>query len=138
MLTRRKKLFIDEYIISLNATESAKKAGYSERTAYSQGSRLLKNVEVKTEIDRIMNASAKENKITKDNALKKLWDIVNDSNSKEADRIRAIEVISKLRKWTKEANINPMAIFQQIQAKETEKPDSILEVSKRFSTNNTE
>ena len=34
------------YIETANATESAKRAGYAEKTAYSQGQRMLKNVEV--------------------------------------------------------------------------------------------
>lgn len=32
-LTEKQKLFCDEYIISLNATQAAKKAGYSKKTA---------------------------------------------------------------------------------------------------------
>ena len=38
--------FANYYIETANATESAKRAGYSEKTAYSQGQRLLKNDEV--------------------------------------------------------------------------------------------
>ncbi len=45
-LTEQKKKFADYYIECGNATEAAKKAGYSEKTAYSQGQRLLKDVEV--------------------------------------------------------------------------------------------
>lgn len=45
-LTTRRKRFCDEYLISLNATQAAKAAGYSEKTAYSQGQRLLKKVEI--------------------------------------------------------------------------------------------
>ena len=42
----KQKHFADEYIISRNATQSAIKVGYSEKTAYSIGQRLLKNVEI--------------------------------------------------------------------------------------------
>ena len=42
----RNQIFVSEYIKSGNATESAKQSGYSEKTAYSQGQRLLKNVEI--------------------------------------------------------------------------------------------
>ena len=45
-LNERQRRFADEYIISRNATQSAMKAGYSEKTAYSIGQRLLKNVEI--------------------------------------------------------------------------------------------
>ncbi len=43
----QQKLFAKEYLIDLNATQAAIRAGYSKRTAYSQGQRLLKHVEVK-------------------------------------------------------------------------------------------
>lgn len=45
-MNERQKHFADEYIISKNATQSAIAAGYSEKTAYSIGQRLLKNVEI--------------------------------------------------------------------------------------------
>ena len=44
-ITPKQKKFADFYIKCGNATESAKRAGYSEKTAYSIGQRLLKNVE---------------------------------------------------------------------------------------------
>lgn len=50
-LNLKQKKFADEYLICSNATESAIKAGYSEKTAYSIGQRLLKKVEVKVYID---------------------------------------------------------------------------------------
>ena len=43
-MNERQKHFADEYIISKNATQSAIKVGYSEKTAYSIGQRLLKKV----------------------------------------------------------------------------------------------
>lgn len=43
--------FAEEWLKTMNATQSAIKAGYSERTAYSAGNRLLKKVEVKQYID---------------------------------------------------------------------------------------
>ena len=46
MLNPKQKRFADEYLIDLNATQAALRAGYAEKTAYSQGQRLLKNVEI--------------------------------------------------------------------------------------------
>jgi phage terminase small subunit len=45
-LTPKQARFVDEYLIDLNATQAAIRAGYSEKTAYSAGERLLRNVEV--------------------------------------------------------------------------------------------
>lgn len=55
-LNARQKRFCDEYLIDLNATQAAIRAGFSEKTAYSQGQRMLKNVEVKTYIDEQLEA----------------------------------------------------------------------------------
>ena len=54
--------FAEEWLKTTNATQSAIKAGYSERTAYSAGSRLLKKVDVKQYIDERL-AEMKENSI---------------------------------------------------------------------------
>jgi len=56
-ITNRQARFIAEYLVDFNATQAAIRAGYSEATAYSQGSRLLKNVEVSNAIrERVMSA----------------------------------------------------------------------------------
>ena len=50
-LTLRRQKFVSEYVETGNATEAARLAGYSPRTAYSQGSRLLTFVEVQQAIE---------------------------------------------------------------------------------------
>jgi phage terminase small subunit len=50
-VTPKQKRFCDEYLIDCNATQAAIRAGYSEKTAYSIGQRLLKDVEVSTYIE---------------------------------------------------------------------------------------
>ena len=50
-MTIKQQRFADEYLIDFNATQAAIRAGYAQKTAYSQGQRMLKNVEVKTYID---------------------------------------------------------------------------------------
>lgn len=50
-LTKKQKRFCDEYLIDLNATQAAIRAGYSAKTADQQGSRMLTNVKVKSYID---------------------------------------------------------------------------------------
>lgn len=47
--------FAQEYAKSLNVSQSAINAGYSEKTAASQGSRLLKNVKVITRVRELQN-----------------------------------------------------------------------------------
>ena len=58
-LTTKQKRFCQEYLIDLNATQAAIRAGYSEKSAYSVGQRILKNVEVKKyiveQVERLKN-----------------------------------------------------------------------------------
>ena len=51
-LTSKQKQFANEYLIDRNCTQAAIRAGYSPKTAYSQGQRLLKKVEVKALVDK--------------------------------------------------------------------------------------
>jgi phage terminase small subunit len=68
-LTVKNKLFAKEYIIDLNATNAAIRAGFSEKTAYSIGHDLLKKPEVYHEIGRLMAKREKRLESTADEAL---------------------------------------------------------------------
>ncbi len=57
-LTRKQRVFVDEYLKCWNASEAARRAGYTEATAGSQGNRLLKNAEISAEIDERVKASS--------------------------------------------------------------------------------
>lgn len=50
-LSQKQKDFADEYIISGNAVQAAKKAGYSKNYAKAQSHKLLENVGLKNYID---------------------------------------------------------------------------------------
>ena len=50
-LTRKQQVFIDEYLKCFNASEAARRAGYSEKTAYSIGQENLNKPELKAIID---------------------------------------------------------------------------------------
>ena len=60
-MNEKQKNFAQEYIKDKNATQAAIRAGYSEKTAYSIGQRLLKNVEVKNYINELLDEVRKEN-----------------------------------------------------------------------------
>ena len=68
----KQDLFVEEYLIDLNATQAAIRAGYSEKTAYSAGQRMLKNVEIKESIKKLEEAASERTSITKDMVIKEL------------------------------------------------------------------
>lgn len=62
--------FCQEYLIDLNGKQAATRAGYSEKTAAAQASRLLTNVNVQAEIECFMKKRAEKVELTADEVLK--------------------------------------------------------------------
>lgn len=71
-LTAKQARFKDEYLIDNNATQAAIRAGYSKKTAKSQGQRLLTNVDIKAAIKAGQKDIAKRNGLTIDDILDEL------------------------------------------------------------------
>lgn len=71
-LTAKQQLFIDEYLIDLNATQAAIRAGYSAKTADVQGSRMLANVKVQQAISERMAERSKRTGINQDRVVLEL------------------------------------------------------------------
>lgn len=61
---------MQEYLVDLNATAAAKRAGYNEKTAYSMGQRLLKNVEVQISIQEAQKSLRNRTEITQDMVIR--------------------------------------------------------------------
>ena len=49
-LTKKHQVFVAEYLACLDSAQAARKAGYSKRTAQSQGCQLLKHPKIAAEI----------------------------------------------------------------------------------------
>lgn len=71
-LTAKKRLFADEYLIDLNATQAAIRAGYSKRTASQIGEQLLRKLEVQEYLQERMKARSERTEITQDRVLQEL------------------------------------------------------------------
>ena len=71
-LTPKQRRFIDEYLIDLNATQAAIRAGYSEKTAYSIGLQTLKKLEIQAEIQKRRNRLQSKLEITQERVLQEL------------------------------------------------------------------
>lgn len=69
-LTPKQKRFVAEYLVDLNATAAAKRAGYSAKTACEQASRLLANVKVQTAVQEARQARQERTEITQDMVLR--------------------------------------------------------------------
>ena len=72
-LTEKQRRFVDEYLIDLNATAAAKRAGYSAKTAQEQGARLLSNVKVAAEIQKRKADRLERVEITQDLVVQEVY-----------------------------------------------------------------
>lgn len=90
-LTKKRRVFVEEYLRTWNASEAARRAGYAHPG--SQGHRLLKNVEIEAEIQRRLD----ELKMGADEVLIRLSkmaradisEFINDYGGIDWDRVRA-------------------------------------------------
>ena len=71
-LTLKQQRFVDEYLIDLNATQAAMRAGYSAKTANEQGARLLANVHISRAVSQAVAAQSERTGITADVILGEL------------------------------------------------------------------
>jgi len=75
-LTPKQQAFIAEYLVDLNASASAIRAGYSPKTAYSIGQNNLKKVEIQNAIGELMKSKQDSAIATADEVLKYLTSVV--------------------------------------------------------------
>lgn len=71
-LTDRQEMFCLEYIVDLNATKAAIRAGYSERSARQEASRLMTNDDISSRIQELMDERAKKVEVTSAHVLSEL------------------------------------------------------------------
>lgn len=76
-LTPKQERFCQEYLIDLNATQAAIRAGYSAKTANEQGARLLVNVSIQKYIQDLQEGIKKRNQISVDEIMQNLIEVKN-------------------------------------------------------------
>ena len=96
-MTPRQQRFVDEYLVDLNASQAAIRAGYSVRTAEQQGPRLLGNVEIATAVRSAQQARSERLQITQDDVLRGLRReaTLTGDGSSHAARVSAWGLIGK-------------------------------------------
>lgn len=75
-LNQRQQIFCDEYLISLNATEAAQKAGYKGKYVGQNADKLLKNTKIRSYIDKRMKSKTADLIASQDEVLSYLTDVL--------------------------------------------------------------
>ena len=121
-LTQKQQRFVDEYIISGNATQAAIKAGYSKRSAQQTGAENLLKPVIKAELDK-RNAEIQSKKTmdmkevmerlaamargeTTEETVTNKGEVF-ETATKNSDKLKALELIGKrYGAWTDKKEIN--------------------------------
>lgn len=106
-LKGKRKLFCEEYLKDNNATQAAIRAGYSKKTAGSQGQRLLKNVEIEEYVGLLKKDALERNKISVDELVGMLADM---STWEVSDLYNEYGKIKKLTDWPKGARMSLLTV----------------------------
>jgi len=96
-LTSKQELFCKEYLIDLNGTQAAIRAGYSEKTAYSIGHENLNKPEIQEYIQKISAERNLKVQITAENVLQDIMDTRNIAaqQDRHSERLKANELLGK-------------------------------------------
>lgn len=106
-LSDKQALFCKEYVIDLNATQAAIRAGYSAKTAGQMGDENLKKPQIQAEIQRLTADRSQRTEITADYVLQKIQNIIEATSAENEDSynpqaaLKGCELLGKhLRMWT--------------------------------------
>lgn len=82
-LTERERAFVRQYLVDLNGTQAAIRVGYSEKTAASQASRLLRKSDVQAYRDALLQEQFDAIGVTKHSIAAEVWGIYQKCCQKE-------------------------------------------------------
>ncbi len=94
-MTAKQQRFCDEYLIDLNATQAAIRAGYSEKYAHTNANKLLQNTTIKEYIQQRKADRVERTEITQDMVLKELA-IIAFSNAADYAEVIEKEVTQRI------------------------------------------
>ena len=87
-LTAKQQRFVEEYLIDLNATQAAIRAGYSKKTAAVIGAQNLIKLNIQKAIQEAQNKRSERTEITQEYVLKSIHSVVERCMQQEAVRAR--------------------------------------------------
>lgn len=124
-LTKKQQVFIDEYLRCFNASEAARRAGYSEARARITGSELLAQSNISEQIQarlaEIHMSSDEALKLVADIARGDMGDFLNDYGGVTIDDVRKSGRTKLIKKWkTKTITINGKQEDKEIHTEEIE------------------
>ena len=95
-LTAKQKRFCEEYLVDLNATQAALRAGYSAKTSYSIGEENLRKPEIREYLRALMERRSEETGITADDVIRELNTVaMTETEIRGSDKMKALELLGR-------------------------------------------
>ena len=110
-LSEQRQRFVDEYLIDLNGTQAAIRAGYSVKTAQEQSSRLLSNVMVQEAISIAMAERSKRTGVNQDRVVLELAKIA---------FVKMTDIVDSQGRIKNTATDDDLACIESVKYKESE------------------
>ena len=96
-MKQRKEEFVQHFLVTKNATEAAKRCGYSEKSSYNQGYRLMNDDEVSEMLAKELSESKERNLKDHDSIIERLKEeaLGDVSGHTAGSRVKALELLMK-------------------------------------------
>lgn len=131
-LTDRQARFCEEYLIDLNATQAAIRAGYSEKTAREQAAQNLSKLNIQEKIAELKAERAKRTEMTQDSVIQELAAVARAEvkGVRAVDKLKALELLGKhLGMFVERYEVNAAEIEKRIaEAREQGKKEGTQEL----------
>lgn len=110
-MTKKQKRFVEEYLIDLNATQAAIRAGYKAESARQLANENLTKPYISAAIDRAMAERSKRTGINQDRVIQELARIA---------FVKITDVIDENGEIRRDANVDDLATVEAVKIKEVE------------------
>ncbi len=131
-LTDRQARFCEEYLIDLNATQAAIRAGYSKKTAREQAAQNLSKLNIQEKIAELKAERAKRTEMTQDSVIQELAAVARAEvkGVRAVDKLKALELLGKhLGMFVERYEVNAAEIEKRIaEAREQGKKEGTQEL----------
>ena len=94
-LTPKQQAFVNEYLVDLNATQAAIRAGYKEKNAYQIGAENLRKPQIQKALQEAREAREKATQYNADWIMAQIAKIAEDEEQVARDRLKALELMGK-------------------------------------------
>ena len=128
-IPRKRERFIKEYLLDLNATAAAIRAGYSKKTAYSTGHALLKRPEIQAEVTRMIKKRSERTEIESDQVIQEYAHVA-FSNVLDYVRIEGRDIFIDLANITRAQAAAIMEVTQDISIRTGEDGEEVEKIKK--------